>query len=133
MEPLPSSSPSLLPRWGRGCCLGVDSTSHVTGAVLGRDSEILHVSIPPITGCVAMASLLHVSGFQFPSLKRNRTNSSSKCFVSLKNWGKGWGEAAEKLRRWVGVSNPHVKPVMCARTEKPPTPPSPPPSYILWS
>ena len=82
----------------------MDSTSHVTGAVLECDSEILHVSIPPITGCVAMARLLHISGFQFPSLKRNRTNPSFKCFVSLKKWGKGWGEAAEKLRRWVGGS-----------------------------
>ena len=29
-----------------------------------------------------------------------------------------------------GVSNPHVKPVTCAKTEKPPTPPPQPSSFI---
>ena len=48
-------------------------------------SEILHLLIPPVTTRVAMASLPHISGYQFPSLKRNRINPSSKCFISLEN------------------------------------------------
>ena len=48
-------------------------------------SEILHLLIPPATTRVAMARLLHIFGYQIPSLKRNRINPSSKCFISLEN------------------------------------------------
>ena len=60
-----------------------------------------------------MSRLLHISGFQFPSLKTSKIHPSSKCFISLKNWGKRWGEAKE-----MGVSNPHIKPVTATTPEK---------------
>ena len=88
-------------------------------------SEILHLLIPPATTRVAMARLLHIFGYQFPSLKRNRINPSSKCFISLENLGKGRGNAAEKLRRWVGFPNSHVKSVMATKPEKLPRDPQP--------